>query len=508
MAAQTVLGGSQALPFGISNAGGESGRPSTSISANALGRQPFIQDLQASRSFQSFKRARSARIHGLGSSPLRQNKKHKHCTIRAQVTDTNSPASSNPTAVTFQAKLDAPSGTLSNFTSVLQELPVKKIAIWAIVIGASYQMRAFLGVSMGTFILAFIGNALVAEVEKVLPGRRKLVVVIMYAVIVSLLVTIGVFAVPRVMHEAADIINRIQQNENPYNLFSDKVSVIVGEDVVEQVERFLLMVFNPTDAQHKVLDISVAGDRAARSKALERVVKDYSGVLIQSITVALTATSRFVLSCAVSLLFSFMIVWDLPTLQRGAKSLRESRLSAVYEEIAPAVATFGRLFGKALQAQSAIAVVNTLLTGLGCLFLRLPGVLGLSIVVFICSFVPVAGVFLSTIPIGLVALAEYGAFQLLLVIAMVVVTHAIEAYVLNPVIYSAHLKLHPLLVLAVLVFAEHTLGVWGLLIAVPLAVFFIEYVVNRTPMEIEEGESLKAEGMVKANVANRPWPAA
>jgi hypothetical protein len=27
----------------------------------------------------------------------------------------------------------------------------------------------------------------------------------------------------------------VQQNENPYNLFSDKVSVIVGEDVVEQV---------------------------------------------------------------------------------------------------------------------------------------------------------------------------------------------------------------------------------------------------------------------------------
>jgi hypothetical protein len=43
------------------------------------------------------------------------------------------------------------------------------------------------------------------------------------------------------------------------------------------------------------------------------------------------------LQCAVSLLFSFMIVWNLPTLQRGAKSLRTSRLSAVYEEIAPAV---------------------------------------------------------------------------------------------------------------------------------------------------------------------------
>ncbi len=32
-------------------------------------------------------------------------------------------------------------------------------------------------------------------------------------------------------------------------------------------------------------------------------------------------------------------------------------------------------------------------------------------------------------------------------------------------IYSAHLKLHPLLVLSALVIAEHSLGVWGLLLA-------------------------------------------
>ena len=41
----------------------------------------------------------------------------------------------------------------------------------------------------------------------------------------------------------------------------------------------------------------------------------------------------------------------------------------------------------------------------------------------------------------------------------------VEAYGLNPAIYSAHLKLHPLLVLSVLVVAEHSLGVWGLLLA-------------------------------------------
>ena len=55
--------------------------------------------------------------------------------------------------------------------------------------------------------------------------------------------------------------------------------------------------------------------------------------------------------------------------------------------------------------------------------------------------------------------------QLGFVIAMVTGIHFVEAYLLNPAIYSAHLKLHPLLVLTTLVVAEHSLGVWGLLLA-------------------------------------------
>lgn len=56
-------------------------------------------------------------------------------------------------------------------------------------------------------------------------------------------------------------------------------------------------------------------------------------------------------------------------------------------------------------------------------------------------------------------------------------------------ISTAHLKLHPLLALGVLVFAEHTLGVWGLLVAVPLAVFFSEYVIKQNPMTTGDGNN-------------------
>ena len=51
------------------------------------------------------------------------------------------------------------------------------------------------------------------------------------------------------------------------------------------------------------------------------------------------------------------------------------------------------------------------------------------------------------------------------VIAMVTGIHFVEAYLLNPAIYSANLHLHPLLVISTLVVAEHSLGVWGLLLA-------------------------------------------
>ena len=51
------------------------------------------------------------------------------------------------------------------------------------------------------------------------------------------------------------------------------------------------------------------------------------------------------------MVLSFMVVWDLPSISKGVSSLQTSRLSAIYNEVAPSLAVFGMLFGKALQAQ-------------------------------------------------------------------------------------------------------------------------------------------------------------
>jgi predicted PurR-regulated permease PerM len=71
-------------------------------------------------------------------------------------------------------------------------------------------------------------------------------------------------------------------------------------------------------------------------------------------------------------------------------------------------------------------MVNTGLTALGMWALAIPGMGLLSLFVFICSFIPIAGVIISTTPIGFVALTEYGFMKLALVILMVTGVHFVE----------------------------------------------------------------------------------
>jgi len=99
--------------------------------------------------------------------------------------------------------------------------------------------------------------------------------------------------------------------------------------------------------------------------------------------------------------------------------------------------------------------------------------------VFVCSFIPVLGVVLSSVPISVMAIVQPDGTVLMAVyiILAVLVIHFIETSILNPKILGDMLHLHPVLVLAVLAIGEHFAGVWGLLLGVPVAVYIIRCVI-------------------------------
>lgn len=182
---------------------------------------------------------------------------------------------------------------------------------------------------------------------------------------------------------------------------------------------------------------------------------------------------------ALSLLLSFFITFDIPKLKKGIAKLHHSRISGLYEEIAPGLISFSRLMGRAFQAQAVIALCNTSLTFGAIALLNIQNEVFLCAIVFICSFIPVVGVVLSSVPIAVIALVQPGGSVWLAIMAVVaiLVIHFIETSILNPKILGDMLHLHPVLVLAVLAVGEHFFGVWGLLLAVPVTVYVIRFVI-------------------------------
>jgi predicted PurR-regulated permease PerM len=177
-------------------------------------------------------------------------------------------------------------------------------------------------------------------------------------------------------------------------------------------------------------------------------------------------------SFLLSILFSFLIVLDLPELTRGVQRLKDSRVAFIYEEVGHSIAEFARVLGRALSAQFYIAILNTVLTALGMTILGIgKSAAFLSVVVFFCSFIPVAGVFISSFPICLLAFQKGGIGLMFGAALLIWIIHLIEAYILNPKIYGHALRVNPVLVLIILTLGGKLFGVWGLVLGLPVCTY-------------------------------------
>ncbi len=185
-----------------------------------------------------------------------------------------------------------------------------------------------------------------------------------------------------------------------------------------------------------------------------------------------------------ALLLTIFIALDFNELKRGCQSLRETRIRDMFDEIATGLAILARLVGKSFSAQGVIAVFNTLFTFILLWLLGIKNELLFCAIVFIASFIPVVGVFLSGIPITIQAILQPGGSIGLAaqVIAGIILIHFIEASVLSPKIVGKVLHLQPVMVLAILAIGEHLFGIWGLLLGVPVAVYIMRVVVLNEPI--------------------------
>lgn len=199
---------------------------------------------------------------------------------------------------------------------------------------------------------------------------------------------------------------------------------------------------------------------------------------------------------ATALILSLFICIDFPNLRDAFRRLRDTWLRDIYDEVVPALANLGQLVGRAMRAQGLIALCNATLIFFGLLVIGVEHAVLLSCAVFVLCLVPTLGAFIALVLIAGFALIQPGGGAILALRAacVVILVVCVESFILSPRILGKMMELHPVLVIAILPLAQYFFGVWGLILAVPVAVYVIDELILRRGVPGSEARQQAASG--------------
>lgn len=121
-----------------------------------------------------------------------------------------------------------------------------------------------------------------------------------------------------------------------------------------------------------------------------------------------------------------------------------------------------------VRATVLVALVDALGIALIAYFLDVPLALAIGVLVFLGSFVPVVGAFVSGGVACLVALVDQDAYTALAMFVGVLVVQQVESHILQPFLMGRFVQLHPLAVVLAIAGGVVVAGIVGALVAVPL----------------------------------------
>lgn len=315
----------------------------------------------------------------------------------------------------------------------LHRLVVLMILIWIL-----YLARGMMNTILLTFIFTYLIVHLVHLVQRFIPKcPTALIVIVTYVLLI-----LGIFYV-----------------------VNDYLPMIIKE-VVKMVNSMIK--FYQSDNMKWLMKYV---NRYVSTTTLVDQAKHGMSLAVTTLTQVGTLTIAFFMS----LILSFFYTIELRQMEEFSHLFLDTKyLNWFFGDVYYFGKTFVNTFGVVLEAQFFIAICNTALTMICLTFMKMPQIFALGLMVFILSLVPVAGVIISLIPLSMVGYQVGGVRDVIYIVIMIIVIHALEAYVLNPKFMSSRTELPIFYTFVVLLVAEHLWGVWGLIVGVPVFTFLLD----------------------------------
>ncbi|MCJ7840005.1 AI-2E family transporter [Lederbergia sp. NSJ-179] len=320
--------------------------------------------------------------------------------------------------------------------ALFRKKSTKRLLIFGLIILALYSVRSMINLMLLTFIISFLMNQLIEFIAKRLPINRRILALTMFIIIIGLLTLGLVKYLPIITSEITSLIKQINSfYMQPHdNILISYIQTIISEN---QISAYL-------------------------ENGFSFLIKSFTDISKTSVQVV------------IALILSLFFLLEKKRLIEFTAKFKDSKIAPFYFEIEFFAKKFTRTFGKVIEAQFAIALINCLLTVIALAIMGFPQLFALAIMVFLLGLIPVAGVIISLIPLSIIAYTIGGFINVIYVVIAITIIHAIEAYILNPKLMSAKTDLPVFYTFIVLLFSQNLFGVWGLIIGIPVFVFLLD----------------------------------
>jgi predicted PurR-regulated permease PerM len=262
---------------------------------------------------------------------------------------------------------------------------------------------------------------------------RPLAVLVLYFLICLILLLVAISLLPPLIDQAKELINNLPA-------YTEEISWLTG-------------------TSHRVTEWWLANDYT---------FQDLSGQFSQSSQQIFKLTGSLFTTIGVLVLIIVISFYGLLAEKSIKKSIKKhlpSKKQVAYWQIGQKV--YHRL-GAWLRAQIIVGIVVGVAVGVGLKIIGLPNALFLGVLAGLLEIIPVIGPIFAAIPALLIALV-ISPITGLLTLALFILIHMLEGYILLPKVMEKALGLNPVLILAILLMGARLGGAIGILVAIPIA---------------------------------------
>ncbi|MDQ0991954.1 AI-2E family transporter [Streptomyces sp. V3I7] len=195
------------------------------------------------------------------------------------------------------------------------------------------------------------------------------------------------------------------------------------------------------------------------------LLRKFGGTAASNVISGVSVVGEGIAEAVLALLLSFFFLRDSPRALRALRTVAPHGTAGLLEAMARRA--FERVEGF-MRGTTLIALIDAICITIGLLVLRVPGAPGLGALVFVTAYIPYLGAFLSGAVAVLVALADRGFVIALWALGVVIAVQMLEGHVLQPLIQSRTVQMHPAVVMVAITAGASVAGILGMLLAVPL----------------------------------------